>query len=728
MMEYLAHSARQGCPPQTYQRHVEGVLALAKNYAEAAAAFAQKDGAPLVSIVRSAAYGHDIGKLDEKNQQVLHRPEGERHLPVHHQDAGAALLVREEELAAYLVQSHHVGLKDADEEAFRDRLMFRDDDPETRARVDSTLERLERLHRQLIESPGAAAATKTQGDLSVFLRIALSCLADADHTDTARHYGQYPADDQAPALRPAERLARLNTWVDGLDNGDERSRLRREMYEACRNSAQSAGISACDGPVGSGKTTAIMAHLLWQAILRGSRRIFVVLPYTCIISQSVKRYRDYLVLPGEDPEKVVAELHHRADFEDVETRCMTALWRAPIIVTTAAAFFETLAANRPAALRRLHELPGSMIFVDESHAALPVRLLPVAWHWIKVLSEEWSCYWVMASGSLVRFWKTQDLFEEQAEVGELVSEELRQRLMCYEKRRVRFCWEPKPQSRQDLIAWAQRLPGPRLLIVNTVQTAAVLANDLRKTSGRERVEHLSTALTAEDREATLKRIEARLQDSKDWDWTLVATSCVEAGMELSFRTGFRELASLLSLLQAAGRIDRHGGLSGDAEIWSFKLQDDPMLTRNPSLKASASVLERLFTRGIEISPELCTDAIADELAFDDSGSQGRNKLWKLENECAFRTVAEDFVVIDSDTVTIVPDEAIAAQIRCGQADWRLLQKRCLSIPRKRARGYKLEAIKPDIYRWHLGYDGFLGYMAGIVEGIERRLGREKVER
>lgn len=715
-MEYLAHSAGQGRPAQTYPCHVEGVCALAKRDAQAAAAFAQKDGAALVSIVQAAADAHDVGKLDEENQRVLHQPEGAKSLPVHHQDAGAALLSREAAaFAACLVQSHHVGLGDINDEACDDRPMFRDDDPDTRTRVDSTLEALAGLHRQMTKPPEASAPAQAQGDLPVFLRMALSCLADADHTDTARHYGQYPADDAAPALRPAERLAQLDAWVDGLDKADERSRLRREMYHACAGSTQTAGISACDSPVGSGKTTAIMAHLLRQAIRRGARRIFVVLPYTSILSQSVETYRKSLVLPGEDAEQVVAELHYRADFEDVQTRSLTALWRAPIVVTTAVAFFETLAANRPASLRRLHELPGSMIFVDECHAALPARLLPVAWRWIKILSEEWSCYWVLASGSLVRFWKMQDFTRDRTAVGELVGDELRLRLLRYEKRRVTFRWAPAPKSRRELIAWVQDHPGPRLLIVNTIQTAAVLAHDLRKACGRERVEHLSNALTAEDRARTLAHVKDRLQDGTDRDWTLVATSCVEAGVELSFHTGFRELSSLLSLLQAAGRINRHG-LEEDAEMWSFRLQDDPMLTKNPALNASAFVLERLLAKGVPIEPEQCTNAIAAEIAYDDSESMRRKTLWDWENEYAFRTVAKAFVVIDSDTVTVVPDEALADQIRLGQADWRLLQKRGVSIPRKKAQRYALEEIRPDIFRWHLGYDGFLGYMAGIVDG------------
>ena len=167
-----------------------------------------------------------------------------------------------------------------------------------------------------------------------------------------------------PELRPQERLAALDHYVSKFGETDERSSLRRELYQSCRSVEAHSGFSVCGSPVGSGKTTAVMAHLLEQACKRNARRIFVVLPYTSIIRQSVDIYRKALVLPGETPEDVVAELHSRADFEDIETRYLTALWRAPIVVTTAVAFFETLSSHNPAALRRLHELPGSLIFVD----------------------------------------------------------------------------------------------------------------------------------------------------------------------------------------------------------------------------------------------------------------------------------------------------------------------------------------------------------------------------
>lgn len=87
---------------------------------------------------------------------------------------------------------------------------------------------------------------------------------------------------------------------------------------------------------------------------------------------------------------------------------------------------------------------------------------------------------------------------------------------------------------------------------------------------------------------------------------------MEAGIDFSFKTGFREMASLVSLLQAAGRVNRNG-LDEDAVIWTFKMQEDARLTYNRGIKESAYVLNHYFQNGVSISPELGTKSIRDEL-------------------------------------------------------------------------------------------------------------------
>jgi len=713
----LAHSARKNYPPQTYEAHVRGVCERAGKYAAEAECYSVKANGILSTIVRDSALLHDLGKLEERNQSVLcEQSRRRRHLPVDHTDAGSAALQKMGSgCAAMLVYSHHQGLPDLSTEfAARGCSIFRNGNAEVRAETDAALPALLRQHEALFPRKPNKEVQAYDGDPAVFLRMALSCLADADHGDTAAAFGQ--TEKAMPELRPQERLAALDHYVSKFGETDERSSLRRELYLSCRSAEAHSGFSVCGSPVGSGKTTAVMAHLLEQACKRNARRIFVVLPYTSIIRQSVDIYRKALVLPGETPEDVVAELHSRADFEDIETRYLTALWRAPIVVTTAVAFFETLSSHNPAALRRLHELPGSLIFVDEAHSALPLRLLPLAWHWMNVLSDEWSCYWVLASGSLVRYWELQPLSGlsmPRPEIAELVRPDLQRELSRYESSRITFRWREKPIGRKELAEWVQEAPGPRLLILNTVQSAAVIAADMAAEFGQTHMEHLSTALTPEDRGNTIDRIRRRLADPDDADWTLVATSCVEAGVDFSFRTGFREISSLLSLLQAAGRVNRHGR-NTEAVMWSFSLQDDSMLPKNPALDVSAAVLRSYFQKRLPITPELSTRSMQDELVRDDSCMSAICDFAELEAAQQFRTLAQKFRVIDQKTVLAVPDDSMASAIAEGRASWQELQRHAVSVRKEKIVLWHLREIADGIYQWTLGYDSFLGYMHGVL--------------
>lgn len=717
-MKYYAHSAKKGIAAQTYESHVHGVSNLAKQYAKQAGAYAKFDKDSFQQIIKQAAEYHDLGKLDAKNQKVLSGDICSKRLPVNHTDAGAAHWLDDNHCSAFaaaVVQAHHIGYNDFSSEQNKEKFIFRD--ANIADRVDKQLPKFEAIHNNLLGTKTSETTTvNIKSDRSVFLRMLLSCIADADHTDTAQNYGKYPQADNIVLLRAKERLAKLDTCVELLQkNGEqtERNHLRSVMYHTCRDTNVSAGICTCDSPVGSGKTTSVMANMLMQAQKRGLRRIFVVLPFTNIIRQSVKTYRKMLTLPGENPNDVVAELHHLADFENEDMRHLTPLWRAPIIVTTAVAFFETLASDSPATLRRLHELPGSAIFVDESHASLPVRLLPLAWKWINILTKEWSCYWVLASGSLSRFWEIPEIAKGNQPVPEIVDDKIHNKLSTFEKNRVIYRHDLRPRSSEELAEWITKFPGPRLVILNTVQSAAVLAKLFEQKYGRNCIEHLSTALTPDDRELELERVKSRLSDENDTNWTLIATSCVEAGVDISFRIGFRELGSLMSLLQTAGRINRNGNLK-HAEVWSFRIAENDMMKLNPGLREAGRVLKDYFDHDVTIEPQLTTQSIKDEIKM-----YGLNeKLSKLivnEEESNFRCVEHDFKVIDSDTRLAVVNEDEAKKLATGKINWHELQNNSIQIAKYKLDELKIPCILDNIYLWNLGYDNFIGYMAGIIK-------------
>lgn len=719
-MTYFAHSPKDGIEAQTYADHIRGVTSLVKQFAMETGQYSKHDRTVLQQLAEEAAEYHDLGKLDPKNQRVLSGEVTSKVLPVNHVDAGVAHWLSDQRFSSFcaaVTQAHHMGFPDFSVEMNKGELIFRD--TQIAAEVDQKLTDLEAVHNSLMTQRRSAPIEETiTGDRSVFLRMLLSCIADADHTDTARHYRKYPQKEERVSLRAEERLAKLDAYITDLQrsrDATERNALRSEMYQACRNADINSNISSCDSPVGSGKTTAVMAHLLVQAQKRGLRRIFVVLPFTNIIRQSVKTYRAMLTLPGENPEEVVAELHHRADFESEDVRYLTSLWRAPIIVTTAVAFFETLASNSTGTLRRLHELPGSAVFVDESHAALPVSLLSLAWKWMKIMSSEWSCYWVLASGSISRFWKIREIAgeSEPLHVPEITDPAIRSKLSAYEYNRITYRYDLAPKSTGELAEWIASFPGPRLVILNTVQSAAFLADHFAQKYGREKVEHLSTSLTPNDRESTLDRVKSRLADPLDSDWTLVATSCIEAGVDLSFRTGFRELCSLSSLLQAAGRVNREGG-NNKAEMWTFCIAEDGMLKLNPALKQASMVLKDYLEKNISISPQQTTQSIRDEIALHGLNSMHR-KLMEYEDLHNFPQVECDFKVINSDTRLAVVDADVAERLHAGKVNWRELQKVSVQIAKYKLDELRIPHIVDEIYHWNLEYDHFLGYMAGIVK-------------
>lgn len=718
-MIYYAHSKKGDIPEQEYSEHISGVLSHAQRYVDEMGIYSKRDRELLPGIAEKAATFHDLGKLNRDNQDVLSGKIKAKSLPVHHWDAGAAYSLNAEHfsaISAAVIQAHHIGFPDFTFEMNKGDAIFRD--VSIASDVDKELPELEAIHSRLVNTHFQYGEEDLKGDRSLFLRLLLSCIVDADHTDTATHYRQYPINEDIIPLRPAERLANLDLHVaelkqKGTDN--DRNALRNEMYYACRNAKVKSSISSCDSPVGSGKTTAVMAHLLAQAENRGFRRIFVILPFTNIIRQSVDTYRKSLVLPGEKADEVVAELHHRADFESKDVRYLTALWRAPIIVTTAVAFFETLASNSTATLRRLHELPGSAIFVDESHAALPAKLLPLAWKWINIYAAEWSCYWVLASGSLNRFWTIPEIAGTHTfpNVPEIVSNNLRNQLSVYENNRISYRSDLCPKSTEDLANWIVRFSGPRLVILNTVQSAAVLADYFAEHFGQNRVKHLSTALTSNDRSDTLERIKKRLKNKEDVDWTLIATSCIEAGVDFSFRNGFRELGSLVSLLQAAGRVNREG-LLHDSEMWTFCITEDGMLKLNSGLKESSTVLKRYFEMEQVIAPELSTQSIADELALYGI-SKKSTRLVTDEDVQNFCKVEQEFKVIDTDTRLVIVDSDVAHRLQNGKVDWKELQKVSVQIAKYKLDELRTPIVMDKIYKWNLDYNNFLGYMAGIVK-------------
>lgn len=770
MTEWLAHSARpeRERPSQSYADHVRGVVAgvlwrmraMLRHYAYGDHSEASRlRRRELLAIVRDGASFHDFGKLDDGFQETLWQNRtSSRH--VRHEDAGAVLLSRRGSLeAAGLVAAHHRGLVRYEFVRAQPGLSnrrekrlgghpFRVDDSATRKASDERIETYWHRHKESVglhPTSDPSGANRCSGFVR---RLLLSVVVDADHTNTAAHYDP----DQSilsPLPRWGERLAALDAYVSRLskegrtnkskeDASRVRQQLRDDLYAECRKASPDGRLIACDAVVGAGKTTAIMAHLLKVAEERGFRHIFVVLPYTNIINQSVKVYREALRLPDEsmaDMEAIIAEHHHQAVFEDVNLRGLATLWRAPIIVTTAVQFFETLASNAPAKLRKLHELPGSAVFLDEAHAALPADMWPVCWRWLNEWVHDWNGHAVLASGSLAEFWSLEEFrsIVEGKEPGQTCGAAIphvvplpagfADRFKEAEHARIRFESIKQALTADELCERIEETPSPRLVIVNTVQSAAVLAEHLMNKCRKQEILHLSTALAPKDRKKIIDKIKTWLTSGRQENWTFVATSLVEAGMDFSFATGFRQRCSAASLIQTGGRINRNAEVSGFGMLYDFDFADPQMFPDNPSLRNSKQALGEIFDLGWFASvqpselPKICRFALQKEFMV-----KQLNQAWAVvrsETDMDYPAVAEMCRVIRSDTRLVVVDQQMVERIRLGiRVSHSDLIQSSVQMHASKARNFPLEPLLSGSLELFVLSEGWkydaecFGYMAG----------------
>ena len=730
-MEYFARSATSNSAPQTYFDHNANVSKNACGYVKDALRYWRGAACAetLLGIACNASVFHDLGKLDEGNQCVLAGAHPCAKLPIPHQDAGVAYLLEQgEEFPALLIYAHHIGLPDYSKLGVQDFPM-RIEDGGKRQRVDSTLHELLKHHEEAGSSKYTPSQPLSHPMSALDFRILFSCLTDADHGDATRATGEITKNIEYPKLQPEARLKLLARYVaqqaeknkSDIPDKQRRNAIRDSFFNACTQSDTEQSLTLCDAPVGTGKTTSVMAHLLRVTSKQKLRRIFVILPFTNIIRQSVDVYRHALVLPGEEAHHVVAEIHHRADFKDKESRRLTALWNSPIVVTTAVAFFETLASNWPATVRRLHNLPGSAVFLDEAHAALPVKLLPLAWHWMKHTARNWSCHWTLASGSLQRFWEIkefEDVLPKLLSPTNIVTEEVRAIMFTAETTRVTYRYRHEPMALAEMMTWLNGLEGPVLVVLNTVHTAAAAAKMAAKRFGESAVEHLSNSLCAADRDKTLARVRKRLADKSGCTkWFLFATSCVEAGVDISFRTGVRECASLTALLQLAGRINRNGEFA-DSDVWTINLcKTDDHVVENPAWSVSTGILQRFFENEVCITPELCTKALTQELR-ERGICEELKKLQKAEDIWSFETIEKRFCVIESDTVPVVVDKNLISRIEnFEEISWCDIQKGSVQIRKPICDKFDIHEARryPGLYLWKHEYTPFLGYMEGVLK-------------
>ena len=649
-MTYYAHISADGLRRQTVAEHLEGTASLCREFA---AAFDAGEYGELAGLA------HDLGKCTEGFQDRLLRG-GPK---VDHATAGALFCNKRNSFAAVCVAGHHTGLPDVG-----NWKVDRPSDSTFCGKMKRGTERhdLEQCGESGVAFPPLSRPVppiKSNLQASFWTRMLYSCLVDADFLDTERFMngergrGGY---DDLPTL-----LKRLEDYIAPWQKPKtELNRLRCKMLNTCMDAGgKPKGIYTLTVPTGGGKTIASLAFALRHAVAHGMKRVIYVIPYTSIIEQNAEVFRS--ILGGgnvlEHHSGVEFDLSDGASPEEIRRALASENWDMPVVVTTAARFFDSLYANRSSKCRKLHNLANSVIIFDEAQMLPLCHLRP--------------CVAAMASlaehvgSTLVLCTATQpslgDLLRTYAP-GHTVTELCPQTEEVYDRfRRVTF----RQAGILEDDALAERLGDHKqlLCVVNSRKAAQRIFDRLPQ----EGSFHLSTLMIPAQRQTILEEIRRRLKDGEPC--RVVSTSLIEAGVDVDFPAVYRELAGLDSILQAAGRCNREGQRSaGESIVTIFERTELPPLLFCTAVGATRYALEggrdpaaqetmqRYFCELRALSGETL-DKYGVVKAFETSISG-----------CTlpFRTVAERFHFIDENTCTVyVPageGAALVERLKAGE--------------------------------------------------------------
>lgn len=644
-MEYVTHLREDGSY-QPLKEHLEGT---AKRSAKFAASFGASFHAERTALL------HDIGKYSPNGQRRQRDPE--HTAKVDHSTAGAKAAADLDDMpAAFAIAGHHGGLPD-----LGTRLSL--DDGTLCARLNKKLtggDDPSAWHSEISLPTGVQPTPpwlpRNDARLTaMYIRILFSCLVDADFLDTERALSKEEKPrgigDSMPAL--LEKLqAHVAKWLE--EPKSDLCALRNEVLRRClRGSEDPQGLYSLTVPTGGGKTVSSLAFALSHAVKHDMKRIIYVIPYTSIIDQNAKVFRDIL---GDEN---VVEHHSQVDLPDTDAETPDALrkrlacenWDAPVIVTTAVQFFESFYAAKPGRCRKLHNVANSVVIFDEAQT-LPISLMRPCVSVIDQLVQHYGVTAVLCTATQPELLSIFSGFTAGNRIQELVPDP---DALFSSLRRVTF-QQDGTLSDEELAARI-RQENAVLCIVNSRKQARSLYEALPK-EGRF---HLSTLMNAIDRERTIATIRERLD--KKQCCRVISTSLIEAGVDVDFPTVYRELAGLDSILQAAGRCNREGKEAAqDSIVHIYQTEHAVPPIMRPNIESCRTVL-RLYAE--DIGSRKAIHAYFCDLLFKRGENQQRSRPVSSENDLldtsktlssearfAFRETAEHFRFIDTDTVTV----------------------------------------------------------------------------
>ena len=498
-----------------------------------------------------------------------------------------------------------------------------------------------------------------------YTKMLFSALTDADWLDTEAYFLNRPLSLKTTEID--ELLKKLGAYIAPWWDAKSEINLRRCKILRCaiEHGDDWPGLFSMTVPTGGGKTVSSMAFALHHAVKHGMRRIIYVIPYCSILEQTQHVFEEIFGKENITAHYSGAEFSSREEQED--TRVFSAEnWEAPVILTTAVQFFESIYSNKPGKNRKLHNIAGSVLVFDEAQM-LPVPFLRPCLAAICELVKDYGCSAVLCTAT-------------QPSVEELLREyapEMPVRELCPEPEKMyqafrRVSYTDDGELSDDELIERLCQCNQVLCVVNSRKQAQALYGALEMGEGSF---HLSTMMTPYDRRRQLEEIRERLKAGREC--RVISTSLIEAGVDVDFPVVYRALAGLDSIIQSGGRCNREGKRpAGESVVHVFRTS-----AKAPRmLEQNISAAERILRTYQEIDSPEAIHAYFHFLLFKlkDERQLDEKEILNHVRNLRFKSASEAFKLIEGADYTIyVPfgeGEALIRELRQRGPGRELLRK------------------------------------------------------
>ncbi len=351
-------------------------------------------------------------------------------------------------------------------------------------------------------------------------------------------------------------------------------------------------IFTLTAPTGIGKTLASLNFVLHlrekiRKLEKIEPLVIYTLPFINIIEQTVREFEKVF-----KPYGIKITKHHQYtdlfnDTDDVplpQLLMQLETWQGDLIVTTFVQLLQTIIGNRNSLLKKFHRLANSIIVLDEVQN-IDVKYWPLIGATFYFLAKFLNARIIFMTATQPLIFKTATdhiLAKESISLDDTIFQLLPDFTDYFHQlHRTKLVpqFETILKDEKDFLELFQSKWQPdrsALIVVNTIARSLSIFNAIQEYINEHcqgiRLFYLSTNIIPKCRQIVIHQIRKALQRGEKL--ILVATQCIEAGVDLDFDLGFRDLGPLDSIIQVAGRINRNDTRPNPAPLYIMEFEKD----------------------------------------------------------------------------------------------------------------------------------------------------------